>query len=381
MLISKKNSSWRHCRLEDARQLPSRYYYDEGLFRQELEKIFYPAWHFACHGSEIREPGDYVKVDVYDQSMIVVRGDDGEVNAFHNACQHRGTRFLGERRGTVKRRITCPYHAWTYTLDGSLRNAPHERDVAGFDKCRYSLKRVRVEEWHGYVFVNMDPDAEPFLDMVRDAEDLIVGRFPDIEEVELVSTKSYDVDANWKIIVENAIEGYHFKTSGGRFHRQLTRLIRYEEYDPSAGGKWWIYQGRSDEVPAEVYGEEIGDAQYQTDWFFNIQIWPHTTLYTFPYADFIGTFNLWPLSPEKTRVGFDYYRPARPASKVTEACMKFMTCELGPEDIELNLVQQRGMRSFGYDQGPYMVNAARKSWSEHLLFHFHSLIHEALEQR
>ena len=90
---------------------------------------------------------------------------------------------------------------------------------------------------------------------------------------------------------------------------------------------------------------------------------------------------LWPLSHEKARIGFDYYRPARPASKVTEACMKFMTHELRPEDIELNLVQQRGMRSFGYDQGPYMVNAARKSWSEHLLFHFHSLIHEALEKR
>jgi len=381
MLDSKTRSDWKEeAEPELAMQLPSRYYYDEEIFRKELQHIFYPAWHFACHNSEIPEPGDYVKVDIAEQSILVVRGEEGSVHAYYNACRHRGSILLEERRGHIRRRISCPYHAWQYNLDGTLRNAPHQRDVKGFDCANYPLKTVKVEEWKGCQYINMDPNAAPFRDMVKHIEPLVDERFPDLENVSLAETKTYEVDANWKIIVENAIEGYHFKTSGGPFHAQLTRLISFENYDPSEFGKCWVYQGKSDDNLTEAYGEEIGDSKYQTDWFFNLQIWPHTTIYTFPYADFIGTFNLWPMGPEKTRVTFDYYRPDRPASNVTHACMQFMTYELGPEDIELNLLQQKGMHSFGYDQGPYMVNEGRNSWSEHLLYHFHKLIHTALEE-
>ena len=109
------------------------------------------------------------------------------------------------------------------------------------------------------------------------------------------------------------------------------------------------------------------------------QIWPATTLYTYPYVDFFGTFNLMPLGPEKTRIGFNYYHPPRAVSAVTEACIEFQSNLLGPEDIALNVLQQKGMKSFGYDAGPYMVNRERDNWSEHLLYHFHSLVHEALE--
>ena len=109
-----------------------------------------------------------------------------------------------------------------------------------------------------------------------------------------------------------------------------------------------------------------------------MQIWPMTTLFTFPYVDFLGTFNLMPLGPERTRVGFNYYDPDREVSEVIKACIEFQTNLLGPEDIALNELQQRGMRSLGYDAGPYMVNEAQKDWSEHLLHHFHALVHDAM---
>ena len=377
MVPSKALAQWPSGDPEMAFSLPSRYYYDAGVFQREVEAIFHPAWHFAGHRSEVKEPGDFIKVDVLDQSVLVVCGEDGVARAFHNVCRHRGTRLVEERRGRIERVIRCPYHAWAYRLDGRLRHAPRSESVRSFDTGAVSLAPVQVEEISSFLFVNLDPGAAPLRDEVGASAALMARHFPDLPDMELVDEVDYEVAANWKVVVENAIEGYHFNLSGP-VHKELTALIRFEDYRLTPHGRWWTYMGPTEPGLERAYGRKIGDAKYQSDWFVNIGFWPHTTLYTFPYTDFVGSFNQFPLGPEKTLLRLAYYRPRRSGSEVTEECMRWMSCDLGPEDIELNERQQRGLRSFGYDSGRLFVDPERGNHSEHLVHHFQRLVADAL---
>ncbi len=262
MSLSKPPKHWESGDPERAHALPSRYYYDEGVFRQEIEAIFYPAWHFAGHRSEVAEAGDFIKVDVFDQSVVVVRGADDVVRAFHNVCQHRGTRLIDERRGKIDQGIRCPYHAWTYQLDGKLHHAPRSELIRGFDSGAISLSPVQVEEFSTFLFINLDPNAKPLRDDVGGALDLLAQHFPDQADLELVGELDYEVNANWKIIVDNGIEGYHFKLSGP-VHKDLADLIRFDEYELNPRGKYWYVMGPTDPDLAKAYGKTIGDSKYQ----------------------------------------------------------------------------------------------------------------------
>lgn len=372
-----KVTEWHWDRPETALTLPSRYYYDRDIFEREAETIFYPSWHCACHDSEIENVGDFVKFDMLDQSILIIRSDDGSVKAFYNVCQHRGTQLIQERRGQVRRMIVCPYHAWAYKLDGSLRAAPRSETLEGFDPTQYGLKPVRCENYGGFWYVNMDPNATPVAEEFDGALDAMRPFLPDIDNLRFVEEVDYIVDANWKVITDNAIEGYHFKLSGP-VHRELASLIDFDGYTLTANGKWWDFKGPPRKVES-AFGHPVAGQKYQTDWFYNIQLWPMTTIYAFPYADVVGTFNSIPIGPEKTLLRFGHYAPkSREPGDLSKAAIDWFNTQLGPEDIDLNLYVQRGLRSFGFDQGRYMIDAERGPNSEHLLHHFHVLIHDAL---
>jgi phenylpropionate dioxygenase-like ring-hydroxylating dioxygenase large terminal subunit len=372
-----KKLDWTPGAAETAWSMPARYYYDPEIFAKEAATIFLATWHCVCHDTEIPNPGDYVKFDLMDQSVLVLRGKDGTARAFHNACQHRGTQLTQDRRGSFKRMITCPYHAWSSEFDGALRKAPRTEDLEGFDPSCISLQPVRIEEFAGFLFINFDPDAAAFAPSMAGALDAMRPHFPDLDTIEFVEEVEYTVDANWKIITDNAIEGYHFQLSGP-VHKELAALIDFDGYTLEEHGAWWDFKGPPKPVET-AFGHPVAGEKYQTDWFYNIQLWPMTTLYAFPYADVIGTFNSVPLGPEKTLLRFGHYRPkGRPESALSRAAMDWFNTKLGPEDIELNVWQQKGLRSDGFDQGRYVVPAGRGPNSEHLVHHFHTLVHAAV---
>jgi len=376
-MIDEKHTDWQSGDPEVARTLPSRFFYDPDIFEREAETIFHSSWHCVCHRSEIENPGDFVKFDLLDQSVLVIQGNDGQAHALHNVCQHRGTRLIEERRGRIKRMIICPYHAWSYKFDGKLRNAPRTECLKGFEPSDYALKPVRIEELGGFYFINMDPDARPLAEEMDGALDEMRPFFPDLDDIAFVEEREFVVDANWKVIIDNAIEGYHFKLSGP-VHGELAALIDFDRYRLTAHGKWWDFKGPPKGVQT-AFGHPVAGEKYQTDWFYNIQLWPMTIIYAFPYADVIGTFTQIPLGPEKTLLRCGHYCPtSRPQSALSRAAMDWFNEKLGPEDIGLNLMLQKGVRSFGFDQGRYVIDAERGANSEHLLHHFHTLVYEAL---
>ena len=375
--MSINEARWSIADQEAGLALPSRFFYDDAVFEQEKAKIFFKSWHLVAHINELREPGTFVTHEIFEQSVILVTGRDGEIRAFHNVCQHRGNRLVGSRRGKASM-LTCGYHAWTYSLDGCLRAAPHTQGVPGFDKAAHGLKPVQVAVFASFVFVNLDAEARPISEMALGAESEIRRFIPDLDKLTLLEEVDVPVAANWKVIQENSIEGYHFEQSGPA-HKQLVQLIDFAGYRLKPRGDWWTYIGPPRQGLTQAYGVPLAGATWQTDWFFNFGLWPNVTIYAFPYADVVGTFIMNPTGPETSMLRFSYYSvQGRPIPEVTKACIRWMNEDLGPEDIELNKSNQKGLRSFGFDRGRYVMGDGFENRSEHLVRHFHKLCYDAI---
>ena len=357
--------------------LPAPFFYDQGVFEEEKSKIFFKSWHLVGHVNDWAAPGTIVTETIFDQSVIVARGSDGEIRAFHNACQHRGNRLVNQRRSHAAT-VTCGYHAWSYGLDGRLRGAPNTASLCNFDKAAHNLKPVRCETLGSFVFVNLDAGAQPLAEMAPDAEAEMRRFIPDLDNLVLIEEVDVPVAANWKVIQENSIEGYHFDYSGPE-HKELVALIDFAGYRLTAHGNWWTYIGPPNTGTTQAYGLPLEGATWQTEWFFNLGLWPNATIYAFPYSDMVGTFIMIPTGPETSLLRFGYYGPAgRALPEVTKACIRWMNEKLGPEDIALNISNQKGLRSLGFEKGRYLIGDGIENRGEHLVRHFHQLGYGAL---
>jgi Rieske 2Fe-2S family protein len=190
-----------------AHTLPGRYYASEEVFRAERERIFCQSWVCAGRAERIAAPGDYFLAHVAGESLIVLRDGNGTARAFYNVCRHRGARLCTEGAGQFPNTIQCPYHAWTYALDGTLLAARNMQDVEGFARRDYPLHAAGVAEWEGFVFLNLAPEPEPFLEAFAP----LLGKFSawNLAALREAHRIDYDVQANWKQIVENFSECYH----------------------------------------------------------------------------------------------------------------------------------------------------------------------------
>jgi carnitine monooxygenase subunit len=360
--------------------LPSVYFFDPKVFDDEKRAIFMRSWHVVGHVNEFREAGSYVCQEIFEQSVIVVADQQGKIHALHNACRHRGNRLINDRRGKIGAVLRCAYHSWCYNHDGSLRAAPRSENLKDFDKGLYGLKPVRMEIFAGFVFVTLDDSAQAIAEMATGAEVEMRKFLPDLDNLQLFEEVDVVVDANWKVIQENSIEGYHFDLSGP-VHKELAALIDLKGYTLTQHGKWWTYIGPPKSGTTHAYGVPLAGATWQTDWFFNIGFWPNTTLYSFPYTDMVGTFIMIPLGPEKSLLRFGYYAPeGRDVPDLTKAAIHWMNTQLGPEDIELNVSNQKGIHSLGFQQGRYLIDPERPHQSEHLVHHFHMLCYQAIRE-
>ncbi len=349
--------------------LPASWYYDPGFYDREKYAIFYRSWHYACHATQVLEPGSYITTRILDQEIFVIRGDDGEIRGFYNVCQHRGHELV---KGSGRTRlIVCPYHAWSYRPDGTLAKARNTDTSPGFNACDFSLREVRVEVFLGMVMVNCDPDAMPFGEMMEGLEEDILGYVPEAEFLEFSDHRKYDVASNWKVLMDNFLECYHCHVA----HRDFVDLVNMDAYQTRTH-RWWSSHCSKGPVNACSTAYTVSadvDFSYAA-WF----IWPNITLWGMPGEPNLSVLQMNPTGPETTLEHLDVFTSQSTLSEEMANACRYLDDVLQPEDIGLCESVQRGLKSIGYNQGRFIVDPDRSELSEHGVHHFQQLVREAM---
>ncbi len=350
--------------------MPARYYHDGEIYEREKEAIFYQNWWFAGHVSQVRNPGDYLTARIHDQEIFVIRDRDGALNGFYNVCQHRGHGLLkGSGRTKV---IVCPYHAWTYGTDGQLVKARNTGEMACFNQGDFALKPVRVEVFCSLVFVNLDPDAAPLEEQAGDLESEIRHYCPRIDELVFARRDTYQVRANWKVLVDNFLECYHCHPA----HKDFVDLVDMESYRSRTHGLYSSHcSDRARCNDNSAFRFETGEVDFgYAAWF----LWPNLTLWVYPGEANISTLQMIPDGAGHTLEYQDWFIASpEPSAQMAEA-MQYQKEVLQPEDVALCESVQTGMQSKGYNQGRFVVDPGFSELSEHCVHHFQKMVVEAL---
>ena len=342
-------------------------YRDPRFLAVEREQIFHRSWQFLCHEEKLREPGSYVATDVQGQSIFAARDREGELRAFYNVCKHRGHELLrGEGRGSV---IACPYHAWVYNLDGSLRKARRSELIENFKAEDVCLTQVRVEVFCHLVFVNLDLEAAPLTEQSGDLGAEIMGYAPDLGDLTFAHRLTYRIQANWKAVVDNFLECYHCPVA----HKDFVTLVEMDTYKVTTHGIYSSHMAKAGRRDNRAYAVEEASVTDHAVWY----LWPNTTLMRYPGR---GNFMVWrfiPVGPEETYEEFDFFLTEKTPNEAELEAIKFIDEVLQPEDIGLVESVQRGMRTPAFEQGRYLVDPEGSGMSEHGVHHFHGLVLDA----
>ncbi|MBT5005054.1 MAG: Rieske 2Fe-2S domain-containing protein, partial [Halieaceae bacterium] len=223
------------------RAIDSYFYRSHLVYERELESLIFRSWLYAAHVSEVPSPGDYQLFEVGEDSIIISRDEDGEIHALMNICRHRGARVCEHASGNRKT-FVCPYHGWVYKTNGELKAAREMGMKEGFDKADYGLKKVPCVVYQGLIFINCDQNAPDFLGPLSHL-DRQLGAY-DLPNAKVAHKKSYRVDANWKLVLENYLECYHCATS----HRAYARLHTLKDLESNTREFVQAMLDRSDEV-------------------------------------------------------------------------------------------------------------------------------------
>ncbi|MBM3540889.1 MAG: aromatic ring-hydroxylating dioxygenase subunit alpha [Alphaproteobacteria bacterium] len=224
----------------EAETLPAWCYTSPAWYAREVERLFLRSWTLIGRTDRVPEPGDYVAVDYAGAAIVAVRGRDGQVRAFANACRHRGARLL-DGEGNCKLAIKCPYHSWIYGLDGALQGCDGMEDTRDFDRARYGLRPVRLETWGGFMFVNCSDAAPPLKTWLGEIHDMILPYAP--EDLVCTRRKSFDLACNWKLYVENFNDLGHIptvhKASLGKLREKYDSPCTFTHYECAQGFTAW----------------------------------------------------------------------------------------------------------------------------------------------
>jgi Rieske 2Fe-2S family protein len=346
------------------RALSPHFYRDPAVLELEQERIFGRTWQFVAHVSELTEPGRYLTATAGKEPVLVLRDDDGELRAFRNVCRHRGSRLLSGT-GECGKAIRCLYHGWTYRLDGQLIGVPEARSIPELDKSRLGLFPARVEVMCGLIFVNLDVHAQPLAEQVAGLPERL-ERYG-FERLRPLHEKPSSQPANWKIVVDNYLEGYHVPIA----HPGLMRLLDYKRYDVEVHDNWAWFDAPLRDKPSGNLMERTyqrlvtpmsGLAEEdQRVWRF-ILIYPNTTIDLYP--DQIG---IWRIIPDGVFKTADQAmtllpRDADVRSRAARYANRKVNELVAHEDVDLVANVQAGIETRGWEPGPLSGREAAIAW-------------------
>jgi Rieske 2Fe-2S family protein len=338
-----------------ATTLEGAFYRSEDILREETDRLFRERWLWVGRADKVANAGDYFLYEQFGESIIVLRDRQNVLRAFYNVCRHRGTRMCSAPEGQLGGTIQCPYHAWTYSTDGRLIGAPHMQDVAGFDRNDFPLHAAPVHEWEGFIFVSLSQHPVPFTDAFAPVMDRFT-RF-NLAGLVTVARRTYDVAANWKLILQNYNECLHCPT----IHPELSRVLPYQSgaNDLHAGEQLGGYMeitdgnssatidGRACGVPiGELSGDEQRRAFYYT--FF-----PNMMLSVHP--DYVNYYTVWPVNARRSLVVTEWLQ--HPDSLTSpeyspQGAIDFWDT-VNKQDWHICEMSQLGIESHMYQPGPF----------------------------
>ena len=345
--------------LERAQTIPSEWYHSEEVLDFEKKHLFSEFWQLACHQSQLSEAGDMHTLEVAGNPILIVRDNEHKLRAFYNVCKHRGGP-VAVKKGTTSV-LQCKYHGWTYRLDGTLRGVPQFNKVDLFDKDDFGLEAIDLKTWHGFVFIKLSPNKILL-------ENLLEGISKRISPISLYdyrhyTDERYEIDCNWKVYVDNFLEGYHIPI----VHPELAKLLDYSNYTVETHS-WYSLQHSPLKEEDNIYGTGKGEAFY----YF---IFPNIMLNILPGR--VQTNIIRPLSKGKTEVLFSYYYRDIGSEEAVDSIRKDIAYshKIQLEDIEICEEVQKGLRSNAYDKGRFSVDR------EEEVYHFQSLLKKVFKEK
>jgi choline monooxygenase len=343
--------------LSEAATIPGPWYVDDRMAELERHTVFSKTWQVLGRAEQVAKPGQFVTGTVAGEPIVAVRGQDGELRAFYNVCRHHAAKVVTEACG-VASLLHCPYHGWNYGLDGSLKGMPEFDGVKNFERQQNGLVPVKAEIWEAFVFVNLDPQAESLTKFLGG----LVGRCAPLglSHLHYFATKTYDIACNWKVFVDNYLDGgYHVP----HLHKGLSSVLDYKQYTIENEDRYCLQSSpmvASDE-DASTGATRKGDRA----WYF----WQYPNFMINCYSGYMDTNLVIPVDTDHCRVIFDFY-----FGDVSEAARAYneQSVAVGDrvQDEDLGICEdvQRGLKSRAYGAGRLSV---RREAGEQL---FHRLL-------
>lgn len=358
--------------IAQASTLAAKFYLESNIFQNEREEIFRKTWWPVAREEHLANPGSYIAREVAGEPLLITRDQDQVLRVFSRVCRHRaGT--IGADQGGTGARMMCRYHGWTYDLRGQLQTCPEFEGVENFRKEGVHLPQFRLETWGGFIFVTLSPDTPPLPQWLGEMVPEVEQAGYDLSRYREVARREYVINCNWKVYVDNYLEGYHIPVA----HPALMAELDYKKYSVHAR-RYHSFQEaplRTGE-PTPAQPRQYGQAG-QADRTFYYWLFPHFMLNIYP--DNMSANYVVPLSADRTLTVFEWYLPGTAhglTPKLTDQEREKLCAfshQVQLEDIELCEAVQRNLSSSTYESGRYSVKR------ENGVFHFHELYREFCE--
>lgn len=336
-------------------------------YQADVKSILARTWQWVCHVEKVRDAGSYLVVEIAGQPIAIVRDRDGKLRAFYNVCKHRAHMLLSGEGSTT--RIMCPYHAWVYRLDGQLVRAPETEHLKEFALQEICLDQVQVEEFCGFVYVNLDPDAASLSSQSGDLETEIRHWAPDIDRLTFGYRLTYDIKSNWKNVVDNFLECYHCPTA----HKDFCSLVDMDTYKVTTHGIYSSHMADAGKGTNTAYDVSNATVRTHAVWW----LWPNTCLMRYPGRSSMIVLNIIPAGPDRTLETYDFFLETPETDDMEKEAIRYLDEVLQVEDIALVESVQKGMNTPAFTQGRIVNDPSGSGKSEHAVHHFHGLVLDA----
>ena len=360
-------SSGHHPLPEHSFSLRAEAYTDSLWDQADQAAIFARTWQWVGHVERLRDPGSYVAVSIAGQPIVIVRDHDERLRAFYNVCKHRAHELVSGS-GTT-RNLVCPYHAWTYGLDGQLKASRRADRLPDFDTKTICLDRVQVEEFGGFVYVNLDPHAEPLAVQAPDLAAEIREWAPDVARLTLAKRLTYRINSNWKNVIDNFLECYHCHIA----HKEFVDLVDMDTYEVKTHGIWSSHFADAGGHSNSAYDVADATVRIHAVWW----LWPNTCLLRYPGRGNFMVLQVLPDGPDHCTEIWDFYLEDTNLTEAEVASVRYINDVLQVQDIDIVESVQRGMHTPAFDQGRIVVDPEGSGLSEHGVHHFHGLVLDA----